>query len=754
MTLRLAPGGFMALHDVSSDQMSTGDVVLEINHDGVVKARLLSLDGVVVLSPSPSSPDSNWDWLVGHKLLAVVHPADWALLIDRLATGNHLGPLGVYHAHVRIRNRSREWRLFDISLFDRCEQNEGTEVVMVASDITVHQSDPAQLGVFIDHHSRLLDAMTDAYVETNLEGKVTEWNTAAHRLFGWSRAEVLGQSIERLLVQPSSISEYRAHLRQFASMSNALDVIEGVYEEETLLVDKYYRKVRVRVTYFSSGDDKDRRLGYLIHDLTDEMATKKALADAYLHDSLTGLASRSLFTYRLSYALSVYNQQPGQVAVMVVDVDRFRDVNDAFGHDVGDKVLAELARRVAERAGRDRVARFGSDQFLVLVEGSFAEERALSLAEEIQEAVAEPFILLDTELFCSVSIGIASTQSNGMEFETNIAQARKLDDLAILSTTYDQQRESMGEDLSIPNSAHLLSCADAALHQAKMRGGACTELFGEVLRLRVHERVVTESALHRALDRSELVVFYQPVIDISSTSVIAVEALLRWEHPDKGLLTPDRFIPVAEESGLIVPIGTWVIEEACRHLVSCTHDLSRNGSELEAGFNGWTVEVNLSAKQIDHPHLVSTIAHILEEVPIPPSQLALEITESALMANAETALSVLQALKELGVTLAIDDFGTGYSSLSYLKQFPLDILKIDKSFVDGLDGDTRNAAIVEAIINLAHTLGLSVIAEGVEREAQLECLTRLGCDLAQGFLFSKPVPAEELRHRSVLRRGA
>jgi EAL domain-containing protein (putative c-di-GMP-specific phosphodiesterase class I) len=266
------------------------------------------------------------------------------------------------------------------------------------------------------------------------------------------------------------------------------------------------------------------------------------------------------------------------------------------------------------------------------------------------------------------------------------------------------------------------------------------------MRMRVLDRMNTEHSLHRALERHELRLFYQPVVAIKDSRAIGVEALLRWDHPEHGLVAPNRFIPVAEESGLIIPIGAWVLHEACRQL--CMWHAEGVGGPHGA------VEVNLSARQIDHPEIITTVERILDDTGLPPALLTLEITESALMTDAASALRVLRALKELGVTLAIDDFGTGYSSLSHLQRFPLDILKIDKSFVDELGVDRGGAEIVAAVVRLAHALGLQVIAEGVETERQLEALARLDCDFAQGYLFSRPMPAHELVGKFPLPLGA
>jgi diguanylate cyclase (GGDEF)-like protein len=459
------------------------------------------------------------------------------------------------------------------------------------------------------------------------------------------------------------------------------------------------------------GAGKDLRVGGFLHDHGEERAAEEALAHAYLHDSLTGLPNRTLFTYRLAYALARGTRAPGSVAVLVLDLDRFKAINDGLGHEIGDEVLVAVAARLEAADGTAEViARLGGDEFLVLFDGDDAEQKASAYAQRALHALDSPIRAGDSEVFVTASIGIASTSPR------------------------------------VTEATPLLSNADAAMYQAKKRGGGSVEVFGEVMRMRVLERMQTEHSLHRALERRELRLFYQPVVEIGGNAAIGVEALLRWQHPEQGLMAPGRFIPVAEESGLIIPIGAWVMHEACRQL--------RMWQAERVGGPRGAVEVNLSARQIDHPEIIGTVERILQDTGLPPANLTLEITESALMNDASSALRVLRALKDLGVTLAIDDFGTGYSSLSHLQRFPLDILKIDKSFVDELGADRGGVEIVAAVVKLAHALGLQVIAEGVETPQQLDALARLDCDFAQGYLFSRPVPAHELVETFPLRLGA
>jgi diguanylate cyclase (GGDEF)-like protein/PAS domain S-box-containing protein len=560
-------------------------------------------------------------------------------------------------------------------------------------------------GTRIQH---LLDLSRDAFVETDASSVLTEWNRQAELLFGWSRDEVLGRPVTEFLVPERFVTRFRQELSSARTLARST---ERTRPRELRLMHREGHEVQVSATAYLLGSGDNLRLGGFLHDRHEEKAAEEALAHAYLYDSLTGLPNRTLFTYRLAYALAKGKGSPGSVALLVLDLDRFKAINDALGHEVGDEVLVAVSGRLQAANGTaEVVARLGGDEFLVLFDGEDAVGEAEAFSQRVLEALSVPIAAGTGEVFITASIGIASTSARVIE------------------------------------ATPLLSNADAAMYQAKKRGGGSVEVFGEAMRIRVLDRMNTEHSLHRALERSELRLFYQPVVEIKGNRAIGVEALLRWDHPEQGLVSPDRFIPIAEESGLIIPIGAWVLQEACEQL-------RRWQVKRYGGLQG-AVEVNLSARQVDDPEIVATVEHILTATGLSPSDLTLEITESALMNDAASALGVLRALKDLGVTLAIDDFGTGYSSLSYLQRFPLDILKIDKTFVDELGMAPEGSEIIAAVINLAHALGLQVIAEGVESELQLEELERLDCDYAQGYLFSRPVPAHELVDAFPQRIGA
>ena len=436
-------------------------------------------------------------------------------------------------------------------------------------------------------------------------------------------------------------------------------------------------------------------------DITKRKSLEESLRYQALHDPLTGLPNRLLFMDRLEHALSLASRQTRLIMVLFVDLDDFKVVNDSLGHEAGDTLLVAVAKRLgACLRPEDTVARFGGDEFAVLLEDITVTSDADRAAERIVEGLRKPFVIEGREISISPSIGIVSATSS-----------------------HDRPKD-------------LLRKADIAMYVAKGKGKARYEVFDSTMNVRALERLELENDLRRAIERGELRVHYQPKVLVGTGKIVGTEALVRWEHPERGLLPPVAFIPIAEETDLIVPLGRWVLTEACRQ--------TREWQELYPSDSPWVVCVNLSGRQLRHPELVKDVGRALQETGLEPENLDLEITESVLIEDQLSNLTTLRELKRLGVKLIIDDFGTDYSSLSYLKRLPADFLKIDRSFIGGLGEDPKDEGIVSAVIDLARVLGMEEIAEGVETIEQAAYLRELGCRFAQGYLFSKPLPAEEI----------
>ncbi|MFN8666057.1 MAG: EAL domain-containing protein [Gemmatimonadaceae bacterium] len=464
------------------------------------------------------------------------------------------------------------------------------------------------------------------------------------------------------------------------------------------------------LTLTSAHDASDTRLIAVVQDVTHRKSLEKELLRQAFYDQLTGLANRGLFRDRVHHALSRASRDNEGVAVMFLDLDNFKGINDTLGHAAGDDLLATVSARLLNATrGCDTVARLGGDEFAVLLEHVRSDEDAVIVADRITNALSLPVQLsAGATVRVGASIGIArATPTDGVE--------------------------------------ELLRNADVAMYAAKSGSRGGHVFFDASMHAALVDRVSLESDLRRALEEGEFWVAYQPIVALESHEVLGIEALLRWNHPTKGLVPPNAFIAVAEETGLIVPIGTWVLREACRR--------TAQWNARRPDGHAFSVTVNLSVRQLQAPSLLADVQGALEAAGLPPSQLVLEITENALMQRTEATLERLHELKALGVRLAIDDFGTGYSSLSYLQQFPVDILKIDRSFTDGLMRGSHDDALARTIIALGDLLTLRTIAEGVEHARQHARLRDLGCDYGQGYLFSRPLApsdVDDLLSRGVL----
>ncbi len=449
--------------------------------------------------------------------------------------------------------------------------------------------------------------------------------------------------------------------------------------------------------YLIKGQAESQLLARAIHYAVERKRAEAAIVHQALHDTLTGLPNRALFADRLGQALTRLGRTSTALGVLFLDLDRFKVVNDSLGHAAGDQLLAEAGDRLLAslRAG-DTAARFGGDEFVVLCEEISGEQQAVAVAGRIAEALGAPFVLGDDiEVHLRTSMGLA------------------------MATEPTARPEALVRD------------ADAAMYRAKERGGGTLEVFDEAMRGQAARRLALETALHWALERGEFVLHFQPQQRLSDGAVVGVEALARWRHPDRGLVAPDEFLGAAQDSGLIVALGHWILREACTQAAAwAQHPL--------------VVSVNLTGRELTHPDFVATLQRTLRETGAPPSSLCLEVAEDALVSDPDAAADVLAELTELGVAIAVDDFGSGVSSLAVLKRFPFSAVKIDASLVAGLESDPEAQAMVEAVIALAGALGLSTFAEGVETPGQLERLRALGCEIAQGFHLHPPAPAGAL----------
>jgi diguanylate cyclase (GGDEF)-like protein/PAS domain S-box-containing protein len=446
--------------------------------------------------------------------------------------------------------------------------------------------------------------------------------------------------------------------------------------------------------------------GYVtnLRDITERKEAEAKLEHQALHDPLTGLPNRALLGDRIEQAIlrGRRSDAPGPV-VMFLDLDRFKLVNDSLGHSAGDKVLVEVADRLkAVMRASDTLARFGGDEFVMLCEQMSDRESLLMVAERVLDALAPPFYVEGKRFQVGASIGAAVIE---------------------------------GDEVSADE---LLSDADSAMYLAKAKSGrARIQVFDHATRATARHRVHTEEELARALRQKELVVHYQPIIDLWTRRRVGVEALVRWQHPTRGLLAPGAFLDIAEQTGLIVPLGSWVLRTACAQVRSWNDELSAD--------HQLALSVNLSARQLSEPDLVDEVSSVLVDAGISPRalRLVLELTESLMPADEDDARTHVRQLHRMGVVLAIDDFGTGYSSLHYMRELPIGVVKIDRSFITAIGRSSRDEAIIRSVVDLAHTLGLTVTAEGVETETQLSFVSEIGCDMAQGFLFGRPEPAEE-----------
>ncbi|MEW5944153.1 MAG: EAL domain-containing protein [Pseudomonadota bacterium] len=551
----------------------------------------------------------------------------------------------------------------------------------------------------------IIDSALDSVITMDMQGRITDWNPQAEIMFGWPREEAIGRDVA------STIIPLRHRHAHTVGVQRFLEKGEGPMVGKLVELSALHRDGRefpIELTVSAIWVNGEYTFTAFIRDITERKQIEEQLADLASYDSVTRLPNRVLFKDRLMHAMVQQGRHPErQIALLFLDLDHFKTVNDTLGHTIGDKLLQAVANqiRIGIRKG-DTISRLGGDEFTIILESLHHTDDAAVIAQKILDNIAVPFNIEGHEIFVSATIGI---------------------------TIYPNDAQSADD---------LLRNADTAMYQAKERGRGRYLFFTSEMNARMAERLKLENSLRRALERNEFRLHYQPQVDLATGRITGMETLIRWEHPDVGLVPPFQFIPIAEETGLIVPIGEWVLQTAC----------AQNKAWQEAGLPAVRVAVNLSGHQFGQQNLAKIIEQTLNDTGLDARYLELEITESVAMENAEKTIAALQTFKTMGIGISIDDFGTGYSSLSYLKRFPIDTLKIDRSFVKDVTDDPEDAAIASATIAMAHNLKLKVIAEGVETAEQLAFLQKHACDEIQGYYFSKPVPADDFA--KLLQQGA
>ena len=566
----------------------------------------------------------------------------------------------------------------------------------------------AQIGLFCgrneaeearrDSEERLrgiVDVALQAIIAVDKQFRIVLFNPSAEKMFGCTASEAIGGSIERII--PERLHEvHRRHMNNFVHGAQSVRRMGESMEIIGVRADGVEFPVEASISRMTHAGEP--LYSVILSDITLRKNRDEQLKFLANYDQLTSLPNRSLFIQRLERALIHAQRFNRGLAVLFMDLDRFKKINDTLGHDAGDEVLKEVAKRLMDCTREvDTVARLGGDEFVMLIEQMTDARQAESVGQKLIQAMGEPLLLGGHECSVTASVGISTYPADGKD------------------------------------AAVLLKNADIAMYRAKELGKNNVQFYAPAMNSHSMQRLVLESGLRRALQREEFLLHYQPKVNISSGRVTSMEALVRWNRPDSGMISPAEFIPLAEETGLIVPIGEWVLNAACEYTRHC----------YDTGTRPLRVAVNLSARQFAKSTLVSDVARILDKSGLASENLELEITESMVMGNPEQAIQTLRQLKSMGISISIDDFGTGYSSLGYLKRFPLDHIKIDRSFIKDIPEDSDDATITRTIIAMAHNLRLKVIAEGVETEAQFKFLLEHGCDEMQGYYFSRPLPGSE-----------
>lgn len=650
--------------------------------------------GIVLMNRAGADMVGVWPAaaLIGRSFVDFVH-TDYRDIFD-----NGLGDLAGEQKRVSVKLVSAAGREIEaeIAALPYHEEGEGAAEMLIARDVTERNRSARELAAREERLRNILETVNDGIITIDETGVIETFNPAAEKIFGYLAAEIIGNKINLLMPEPHA-ARHDAYIADYLRTHVAKVIGKGRDVEG---LSKKGRSIPLEISI--SEHRRGARCFFIgvVRDITERKQNEERLRYMATRDPLTGLPNRNLFRERLEEAVAAAALNGHLITVMFVDIDNFKSINDALGHFMGDLLLKAAGERIV-RCVREcnTVAHLGGDEFTVILDGADKAE-AEAIARQVLDSMSTPFSLEGKEIYTSAGIG--------MVFYPDDAD----------------------------NISDLLKHMDTAIHHAKKIGRDTLQFYTEELSANVLRRVEIENGLRRALERDEFKLLYQAKVDLETHAIVGAEALLRWHSRDLGLISPAEFIPVAEETGLIVAIGEWVLRKACVQAVSW----------IREGLPAVNLAVNMSAHQFKQHNLTDRIAEILVETGMNTGNLELEMTESTLLESADETIRIFRVLKDMGLRLSIDDFGTGYSSLSYLTRFPIYALKIDRSFVVNLPDDRDAAAIAKAIISMARNLKLKIIAEGVETEGQEVFLHALGCDIGQGYLYSKPVSADEFAY--------